>query len=507
MPIVKLLSPAISSLARMRLWRIEGWKTHPQDAQREVLQDLVTAAQYTEFGKKYNFSTLFNIRSFKQTVPVHEYEDMKPYIQRIMEGEQNVLWNTPIYWFAKSSGTTSDKSKFIPVSDESLEDGHYKAAKDVLTMYYQFKPDSDLLTGKGLVLGGSHTINPLNHEAQYGDLSAVLLQNTPFWGNWLRVPDLSIALMDEWESKIEMLAQSTIRENVTSISGVPTWTLVLFRRILEITGKRSIAEVWPNLELYMHGGVSFTPYREQFQKIIGKPINYLEMYNASEGFFAAQDIPGEEGMLLFVDHGIFMEFMPIEEYGKQFPDTIGLSEVQLNKNYALVISTNGGLWRYLLGDTIQFTSLEPFRIRVSGRLKHYMNAFGEEVIVDNTDKAIAAASAATGAIVNDYTAAPVYFSEGSNGAHEWLIEFEKQPEDLAAFTKELDATLKSLNSDYEAKRHKDIALRMPIVHSLTKGIFSNWLKSRGKLGGQHKVPRLSNERTHLEEIKQLAGIN
>lgn len=506
MPIVKLLSPAISSLARMRLWRIEGWKTHPQDAQREVLQDLVTAAQYTEFGKKYNFSTLFNIRSFKQTVPIHEYEDMKPYIQRIMEGEQNVLWNTPIYWFAKSSGTTSDKSKFIPVSDESLEDCHYKAAKDVLTMYYQYNPESDLLTGKGLVLGGSHTINPMNEEAQYGDLSAVLLQNSPFWGNWLRTPDLSIALMDEWESKIEMLAQSTIRENVTSISGVPTWTLVLFRRILEITGRQSIAEVWPNLELYMHGGVSFTPYREQFHKLIGKKINYLEMYNASEGFFAAQDIPGEEGMLLFVDHGIFMEFMPIEEYGKQFPDTIGLSEVELGKNYALVISTNGGLWRYLVGDTIQFTSLEPFRIKVSGRLKHYMNAFGEEVIVDNTDKAIAAASAATGAVVNDYTAAPVYFSEGSNGAHEWLIEFEKHPADLAVFTRELDATLKSLNSDYEAKRHKDIALRMPLVHSLPKGIFSQWLKSRGKLGGQHKVPRLSNERTHLEEIKKIAGM-
>ncbi|MGN6420529.1 MAG: GH3 auxin-responsive promoter family protein [Pseudobacter sp.] len=503
---VKLLSPAISSLARMRLWRIEGWKTHPQDAQREVLQDLVTAAQYTEFGKKYNFSTLFNIRSFKQTVPVHEYEDMKPYIQRTMEGEQHVLWNTPIYWFAKSSGTTSDKSKFIPVSDESLEDCHYKAAKDVLSMYYQYHPESELLTGKGLVLGGSHTINPLNHEAQYGDLSAVLLQNSPFWGNWLRVPDLSIALMDEWESKIEMLAQSTIRENVTSISGVPTWTLVLFRRILEITGKQSIAEVWPNLELYMHGGVSFTPYREQFRKIIGKKINYLEMYNASEGFFAAQDVPGEEGMLLFVDHGIFMEFMPLEEYGKQFPHTIGLSEVEKGKNYALVISTNGGLWRYLVGDTVQFTSLEPFRIKVSGRIKHYMNAFGEEVIVDNTDVAIAAASAATGAVVNDYTAAPVYFSEGSNGAHEWLIEFEKHPSDLSVFTKELDASLKTLNSDYEAKRHKDIALRMPIVHSLEKGIFSNWLKSRGKLGGQHKVTRLSNERIHLEEIKILAGI-
>lgn len=503
---VKLLSPAISSLARMRLWRIDGWKTHPQDAQREVLQDLVTAAQYTEFGKKYNFSTLFNIRAFKQTVPIHEYEDMKPYIQRIMDGEQNLLWNTPITWFAKSSGTTSDKSKFIPVSEESLEDCHYKAAKDVLTMYYHFNPDSDLLTGKGLVLGGSHTINPLNQEAQYGDLSAVLLQNSPFWGNWLRTPDLSIALMDEWESKIEMLAQSTIRENVTSISGVPTWTLVLFRRILELTGKKSIAEVWPNLELYMHGGVSFTPYREQFHKLIGKPINYLEMYNASEGFFAAQDIPGEEGMLLFVDHGIFMEFMPVEEYGKPNPHTIGLSEVQPGKNYALVISTNGGLWRYLLGDTIQFTSLEPYRIKVSGRLKHFMNAFGEEVIVDNTDKAIVAASAATGAIVNDYTAAPVYFSEGSNGAHEWLIEFEKEPTDFTAFVRELDAALKTLNSDYEAKRHKDIALRMPIVHSLQKGVFSEWLKSRGKLGGQHKVPRLSNERKHLEDIKEMAGI-
>ncbi|NML20163.1 GH3 auxin-responsive promoter family protein [Pseudoflavitalea sp. G-6-1-2] len=490
----------------MRLWRIDGWKTHPQDAQREVLQDLVTAAQYTEFGKKYNFSTLFNIRAFKQTVPIHEYEDMKPYIQRIMEGEQNLLWNTPITWFAKSSGTTSDKSKFIPVSEESLEDCHYKAAKDVLTMYYHFNPESDLLTGKGLVLGGSHTINPLNQEAQYGDLSAVLLQNSPFWGNWLRTPDLSIALMDEWESKIELLAQSTIRENVTSISGVPTWTLVLLRRILELTGKKSIAEVWPNLELYMHGGVSFTPYREQFNKLIGKPINYLEMYNASEGFFAAQDIPGEEGMLLFVDHGIFMEFMPVEEYGKPNPHTIGLSEVQLGKNYALVISTNGGLWRYLLGDTIQFTSLEPYRIKVSGRLKHFMNAFGEEVIVDNTDKAIVAASAATGAIVNDYTAAPVYFSEGSNGAHEWLIEFEKEPADFAAFVRELDAALKTLNSDYEAKRHKDIALRMPIVHSLQKGVFNEWLKSRGKLGGQHKVPRLSNERKHLEDIKEMAGI-
>ncbi|MCW3118895.1 MAG: hypothetical protein JWM28_2977 [Chitinophagaceae bacterium] len=500
---MKLLSPAISSLARMRLWRIEGWKNNPIDSQREVLQDLVTSAQYTEFGRQYNFSQLFTIRSFKQSVPIHEYDDMKPYIQRIMKGEQNVLWNTPIFWFAKSSGTTSDKSKFIPISEESLEDCHYKAAKDVLTMYYQYNPDSELLTGKGLVLGGSHTISPMNHEAQYGDLSAVLLQNSPFWGHWLRTPDLSIALMDEWENKIEKLANSTIKENVTSISGVPTWTLVLFKRILEITGKKNMADVWPSLQLYMHGGVSFTPYKEQFQKLIGKDIHYLEMYNASEGFFAAQEIPGDDGMLLFTDHGIFMEFMPVSEYGKSDPETIGLDEVEKGKNYALVISTNGGLWRYLLGDTIQFTSLRPFRIKVSGRLKHYINAFGEELIIDNTDKAIAIASGKTGAIVNDYTAAPVYFSDLANGAHEWLIEFEKVPDSLDHFVKELDNALKSLNSDYEAKRHKSIALGMPVLRVIKKGIFSEWLRSKGKLGGQHKVPRLSNERTQLEEILKM----
>ncbi len=497
---MKLLSPAISSLARMRLWRIDAWKNNPINAQREVMQDLVTSAQYTEFGKKYNFSNLYTIRAFKAAVPIHEYNDLKPYIERMMQGEQNLLWNTPVYWFAKSSGTTSDKSKFIPVSDESLQDGHFKATKDVLSLYYQFNPDSALLTGKGLVLGGSHNINPMNNEAQYGDLSAVLLQNTPFWGHWLRTPDLSIALMDEWENKIEKLAENTIHENVTSISGVPTWTLVLLKRILEITGKKTMAEVWPSLELYMHGGVSFTPYKEQFQKLIGKNINYLDLYNASEGFFAAQDDPGQEGMLLFVDHGTFMEFMPVHEYGKKDPQTIGLENVALGENYALVISTNGGLWRYLLGDTIQFTSLKPFRIKVSGRLKHYINAFGEEVIIDNADKAIAIASAKTGAVVKDYTAAPVYFSNDSNGAHEWLIEFENEPASLETFTIELDTALMNINSDYEAKRHKSIALRLPIVQIMKKGIFNEWLRNKGKLGGQHKVPRLSNDRMLLEEI-------
>jgi hypothetical protein len=501
---VKLLSPAISGLARMRLWRIEAWKNHPEDSQREVLQDLVTSAQYTEFGKKYNFSKLFSIKSFKKAVPLQEYDDLKPYIMRIMNGEQNILWNTPIYWFAKSSGTTSDKSKFIPVSDESLQDCHYKAAKDVLTLYYAFNPDSDLLTGKGLVIGGSHNIHQLNEEVQYGDLSAVLLQNTPFWTSWIKTPELSIALMDEWEEKIEKLAESTIKENVTSISGVPTWTLVLFKRILELTGKDNMAQVWPSLELYMHGGVSFKPYREQFNRLIGKKINYLEMYNASEGFIAAHEIPGDDGMLLFVDHGIFFEFMPVAEYGKSHPQTIGLREVELDKNYAPVISTNGGLWRYLLGDTIRFTSLKPYKIVVSGRLKHYINAFGEELIVDNTDRAISIACEKTGAIVNDYTAAPIFFSDDSNGAHEWLIEFEKDPAHLDSFTKELDAALQSINSDYEAKRYKNIALRMPVMKVMKKGSFNNWLKSRGKLGGQHKVPRLSNDRSFIEDILQYA---
>lgn len=468
--------------------------------QREVLQDLITHGQYSEIGRKYGMKDVFRLRDFKKAVPIHEYEDLQPYIERLMNGEENLLWNTPVNWFAKSSGTTSSKAKFIPITEESLQDCHYQGSKDVLTMYYNFNPDSDLLTGKGLVIGGSHQINKVNEEIQYGDLSAVLLQNSPFWAEWIRTPELSIALLDDWEIKIEKLARSTINEVVTSISGVPTWTMVLIKRILEVTGKSTLKEVWPELELYLHGGVSFTPYREQFHKLIGDGVNYLEMYNASEGFFAAQQQPGDDGMLLFLQHGIFYEFMPVEEYGKDDPQTVGLDSVEVGKNYALVISTNGGLWRYLVGDTIQFVSLHPFKVKVSGRLKHFINAFGEEVIVDNSDKAIAVASLKTGAVVNDYTAAPVYFSENSNGAHEWLIEFEKQPEDLARFTYELDAALKSVNGDYEAKRAKDIALRMPVVHPLQKGIFNAWLKQKGKLGGQHKVPRLCNERTYVEEI-------
>ncbi|WP_147204766.1 GH3 auxin-responsive promoter family protein [Segetibacter aerophilus] len=502
---MKLLSPAISRLARFRLWRIEHWMNNPVSVQFELLQDLITSAQYTEIGRRYGFEKLYTLKSFKEAVPIHEYDDLKPYIERCMQGEQNLLWNTPITWFAKSSGTTSEKSKFIPVSEESLGESHFQGTKDVLTLYYNYNPDSDLLMGKGLVIGGSHQVSKLNEEAQFGDLSAVLMQNTPFWGHWLRTPELSIALLDEWETKIEKLAETTIVENVTSISGVPTWTLVLIKRILEITGKQTLKEVWPNLELYIHGGVSFTPYREQFEKLIGAPINYIDLYNASEGFFAAQNNPDEEGMLLFLQHGIFYEFMPVEEYGKENPQTLQLDEVELGKNYAVVISSNGGLWRYLIGDTVQFVSKAPFKIKVSGRIKHFINAFGEEVIVDNSDRAIAVASEKTGAIVKDYTAAPIYFSERGNGGHEWLVEFEKAPSDLGLFTYELDTALKNVNSDYEAKRHKDIALKMPVVHALNKCVFEEWLRSKGKLGGQHKVPRLSNDRKYIEEILAIAN--
>lgn len=500
---MKFLSPVISHLARMRLPGVHNWMSFPISAQRNILQHLVTQAQYTEFGRKYKFSRLFTVKDFKKRVPIHEYDDLRPYITRMMAGEENILWNTPINWFAKSSGTTSDKSKYIPISEESLKDNHFKGSKDVLSYYYKNFPDSDLLTGKSLVVGGSHQVSSLDEDIQYGDLSAVLMQNTPFWGHWIRTPDLKIALLDEWESKIEQLAQNTIHENVTSLAGVPTWTIILIKRILEISGKKTLKEVWPNLELYMHGGVSFTPYREQIGKLIGAPINYLEMYNASEGFFAAQNMPDDEGLLLYTDHGIFYEFLPVENYKKSDAKTIGLSQVELNKNYALVISTNGGLWRYLLGDTIQFTSLKPFKIKVTGRLKHFMNAFGEEVIVDNTDNAIAIATDKTGTVVNDYTAAPIFFGEKNNGAHEWLIEFETPPSDLKEFSIQLDEALKSVNSDYEAKRYKDIALSLPVVHSLKPGVFNKWLKSKGKLGGQHKVPRLSNDRKMIEEILRM----
>lgn len=498
---MSLLSPAIKQYFKIRNNTIDNFVLNPIGTQQQVFNGLIGSAQFTEFGKKYGFEKINNIKEFKAQVPLHEYDDLKPYIERILNGEQNILWHDPITWFAKSSGTTSDKSKFIPISHDTLKDTHYKAGKDVLALYFKNFPESGITRGKCLAIGGSNQINQLSEDSYFGDLSAVMLQNMPYIGQIMRAPNLEIALMEEWESKIRAIIDQVQYDNITYMAGVPTWTLVVLKQMMEERGVDDILDIWPNLELYLHGGVSFAPYRSQFQALTKKrPINYFETYNASEGFFAAQDAVDVDGMLLFLNHGIFFEFMPIEEYGSQHPQTIGLEEVEIGKQYALILNTNGGLWRYIVGDTIQFTSTYPFRIKVSGRLKHYINAFGEEVIIDNSDYAIQAACKATGAIVNDYTAAPIYMSEDGNGAHEWIIEFEHLHVSLQIFTQELDAALKSVNSDYEAKRHKDIALRMPIIHPMHKGGFSEWLKSKGKLGGQNKVPRLSNDRNIIDQI-------
>lgn len=498
---MSILSPAIKRYFKIRNSSIDNFVLNPIGTQLQVFNSLIGSAQYTEFGKKYDFVNIQTIEDFKQRVPIYEYDDLKPEIQKILEGNENVLWPGHTGWFAKSSGTTSDKSKFIPLSDDALEETHFKSGKDVLALYLNLVPDSAITKGKCMAIGGSNQINQLSEDSYFGDLSAVMLQNMPYVGQVMRAPSLHVALMAEWEAKIRAIIDEVKQENITYIAGVPTWTLLVIKQMMQEEGVDDLLDIWPNLELYLHGGVSFAPYRNQFENLTKKrQINYLETYNASEGFFAAQDQFGNEGMLLFLNHGIFYEFMPTEEYGKDFPITYGLEEVKLGVNYALIISTNAGLWRYVLGDTVQFTSLEPFRIKVSGRLKHFINAFGEELIIDNSDFAIEQACIETGAKVNDYTAAPVYISEHENGTHEWIIEFEELPVAIDVFTATLDKYLQQSNSDYEAKRHKDIALRMPIVHRMQQGGFNEWLKSKGKEGGQNKVPRLSNERKHLEEI-------
>jgi len=500
---MRLLSPAISRLARFRLWRIEQWMQHPVATQREVLQHLVTSAQYTEFGRKYNFSRIFSIREFKQAVPIHEYDDLKPYIQRIMNGEENILWNTPVNWlFAKSSGTT-DKSKFIPVSMESLDGCHYNAGRDMVTLHCVNNPETLLFTGKNLALGGSYKTDVFGeHNSYHGDVSAIIIQNLPMWAEFFRAPDVNIALMGEWESKLQMMAESMMDENVTSLAGVPSWMLVLLKKVLQLKKAKTIREVWPNLEVYFHGGVSFTPYKEQFRQLFdNEKTHYVQMFNASEGFFGIQDLPGRDDMLLMLDYGIFYEFIPVEEVGTENPRVYNLSEVTTGVNYAMVITTNAGLWRYQVGDTVQFTGTNPYRIIVSGRTKHFINVFGEELMVHNTDQALSLACEKTHAMVSDYTVAPVFMSD-SNGAHEWLIEFEKEPNNFDYFVHVLDSSLKQLNSDYEAKRYNDYVLKTPLVKQLPKGSFYNWLKLNNRLGGQYKVPRLYNARDFVDSINK-----
>ncbi len=484
--------------------QIELFIKYPYDVQDEWFQTLISTAKNTEWGKKYGYESILNQDQFKERVPLQNYDTLKPYIEKMLSGQHNVLWPSEIKWFAKSSGTTNDRSKFIPVSEESMEECHFKGGKDLLSMYCNNRPDTKIFTGKCLVLGGSHQINQLNADSSFGDLSAVLIKNLPFWAEFYRTPDMSITLMDNFEEKIEKMAQATIDVNVTNISGVPTWNIVLAKRILEITGKDNLLEVWPNLEFYFHGAVNFKPYREQFKKLIPSDnMYYLETYNASEGFFGIQDQPNSEEMLLMLDYGIYYEFLPMEDINKENPKTLRLDEVELNKNYALIISTNAGLWRYMIGDTIKFTSLTPHRIQITGRTKHFINAFGEELIIDNAEKGLSKACQETGAIIRDYTACPIYFEGNDAGGHEWIIEFEKKPDNIERFTDVMDQTLREVNSDYDAKRFKDMALSRPKVHLAPDGTFYEWMKSRGKLGGQHKVPRLANDRGYVEEILKM----
>ncbi|MFK8044127.1 MAG: GH3 auxin-responsive promoter family protein [Crocinitomicaceae bacterium] len=494
-----------SWLIKKRIHQIDLFKKYPIEVQDDVLKNLISRSLYTEWGKQHSFSLISSYSEFANNVPLGNYETFQPIINRQLQGESNLLWEKEVKWFAKSSGTVSAKSKFIPVTKDSLHDCHYKGGKDLLGMYYNQVDDAKFYKGKMLGVGGSAAGNSMAHGTYFGDLSAILVENMPWWAEFRRTPSKEIALMDGWEEKIEKLAQSTINEDVTAIAGVPSWTLVLCNRVLEITGKKHLREVWPNLELFSHGGVSFEPYKAEFKKLIPfDDMHYLETYNASEGFFGIQDNLSKSDLLLMLDYGIFYEFIPMTHYnGIHSTEAIPLNDVELGVNYALVISTNGGLWRYIVGDTVKFTSLLPYRFLVTGRTNSFINAFGEELIVENAEKAIAKACKQTGAQVKDYTAAPIYMEADKKGAHEWLIEFNEEPSDMVTFIETLDDSLKSLNSDYEAKRQNNMSLEAPHVRIVPQSTFDKWLKSKGKLGGQHKVPRLNNNRIILEEIKAL----
>lgn len=502
--------PIINSIAswimKKRIHQIELFMKYPYDVQEEWFRKLIEKGRNSEWGSKYDFGSITSSEEFKNRVPLQDYDSLKSDIDRMRRGEANVLWPGVTRWFAKSSGTTSDKSKFLPITEDSLEGCHFNGGRDMLAVHCFNHPDTKLFRGKSLGLAGSlQTHNYGDFTSYSGDLSAIVIQNLPKWADYLRSPDQSIALMGEWEEKIEKLAQNTMNENITSMAGVPSWLLVLLNYILDKKGKTCIHDIWPNLEVFFHGGVNFNPYKKQFEKLFEKnKVSFLELYNASEGFFGIQFHPSRSDMLLMLDYGIYYEFIPESEMNKEEPKTLSLNEVETDTNYALVITTNSGLWRYKIGDTIKFTSLEPFYFVITGRTKLFINAFGEELIIENAEKALAIACEKTSTRISEYTAGPVFMDGNSSGAHEWLIEFESEPpKDLSYFTEVLDNALKSLNSDYEAKRYHDMALSEPQIRVVPNGTFYNWMKQRGKLGGQNKVPRLSNDRKHIEAILKL----
>ncbi len=500
---LSIINSFASWILKKRIHQIELFVKYPNEVQEELLFNLLRNAENTILGKEYDFSSIKSYATFSERIPIVTYEDLQPYIERARKGEPNVFWNTPIKWFAKSSGTTDAKSKFIPVSHEALEDCHFKAGKDMLCLYLNNNENSQLFTGKSLRLGGSKQLYADNNT-YFGDLSAILIENLPMWAEFGSTPSNKVSQLSDWEIKLDAIIKETLNENVTSFAGVPSWMLVLLNRALETTGKEHLFEIWPNLEVYFHGGVSFDPYREQYKKILpSSDFNYYEIYNASEGFFALQDLNNSDEMLLMLDYGIFYEFIPMDTFGTSKQKAIRLSDVEIGKNYAVVISTNSGLFRYLIGDTVRFTSLAPYRIKITGRTKHHINVFGEELMIENTDRAIAEACKVTKTEVLDYTVAPIFMVGKEKGAHEWVIEFKENPKDVELFHSVLDNTLKELNSDYEAKRTNNMTLNPPVLNIAREKLFYDWLKQNGKLGGQNKIPRLSNDRTYLEELKKL----
>ncbi len=494
-----MINDLMNKIIKTRLPQIEYYMNNPIEVQEKLLANIVKSAQETIWGKFYDYKNIKSPIDFDKKVPINDYESLKPFFERARAGEYNVLWPTEIRRFSKSSGTTSSKSKFIPVSEECLNECHYKAGKDMLALYCNNYPINNIFGGMNLALGGSKHENELNNDIFCGDVSAIIIDNLPFWAEMYRVPKKEIALMPEWESKLNKMVESVIDSNVVSLSGVPSWMMVLLKKVLERTNK-TIEELWPNLEVYFHGGVSFSPYRNQFEAILPKHTRYMETYNASEGFFGLQDDPKLDSMLLLLDYGVYYEFIPLDQINSSQPKVINLADVEIGKNYAMVISTNAGLWRYLIGDTVTFTEKHPYRFKITGRTKNFINACGEELIIDNAISAFNKACEATNAQMSEYTAAPLFIKENNTTLHQWIVEFDKEPNDFTLFEEVFDRTLQEVNSDYEAKRYKDFILKKPQIITVPQGTFYNWMKSRGKLGGQHKVPRLTNNREFIDEI-------
>ncbi len=489
-------------MMRSRMNVIEASIKDPIGTQERVLFENIKKAKTTIYGKEFHFDEIKKVHKFQKRVPAVFYEDFQHYIELARKGEKDVTWHGKIKWFAKSSGTTNAKSKFIPISKESLEDCHYAAGKTMFALYLNAFPETEIFMCKNLRIGGSSELYQ-KYDTRFGDLSAILIDNLPFYAEMKNIPNREISLMSDWNLKMNAIINATKNEDVGSLTGVPSWMLVVLNKLLEETGNNYLDELWPNLEVFFHGGISFKPYEENYNLITQKQLNYFELYNASEGFFGVQDQLHSKDLLLLLDNGIFYEFIPMEEFGSDKQRFLTIAEVEVGKNYAMVITTNGGLWRYIIGDTVRFTSTDPHRIVVSGRTKHYINAFGEELVIENAEEALKIACERTNARVSEYTAGPVFMQQKEKGAHEWMIEFDQEPENFELFISVLDQSLQNINSDYEAKRFNNMTLNPPVVHKARKKLFVEWMASRGKLGGQNKVPRLSNTREFIDPLIEL----